>query len=66
MLVSATVQDPANLARAAETVDQLGRASRIQLRRCYGSQAASFAACLGVGVILPAHVSVPDLLRDYL
>lgn len=66
MLVTATVADPAGLAQAAETVDQLGRASRVLLRRCYGAQSASFGAALGVGVVLPAHVSVPDVLRDYL
>jgi hypothetical protein len=53
-------------AQAAETVDQLGRASRVRLRRAYGCQSAAFAAALGVGVILPAHVAVPELLREAL
>jgi hypothetical protein len=66
MLVTATVADPARLPAAAEVVSQLGAASQLRLRRCYFGQAASFTAALGVGVILPAHVAVPDLLRDNL
>ena len=66
MLVTATVTDPARLGAAAEVVSQLGAASQVQLRRCYFAQSASFAAALGVGVILPKHVAVPDFLRDNL
>ncbi len=64
MLVTGTVADPGRLGNAAEVVTQLGAASQLRLRRCYFAQAASFAAALGVGVILPEHVAVPDLLRD--
>ncbi|RKS80633.1 hypothetical protein CLV35_0222 [Motilibacter peucedani] len=66
VLVTATVDDPAQLPAAAEAVDQLGGASRLRLRRCYGSQAASFAAALGVGVVLPKHVVMPDVFRNAL
>jgi len=64
MLVTGTVADPARLGAAAEVVTQLGAASQLRLRRCYFAQAASFAAALGVGVILAEHVAVPDLLRE--
>lgn len=66
VLVTATVADPSRLGVAAEVVSQLGPASQVQLRRCYFAQSASFAAGLGVGVILPKHIAVPDLLRDNL
>ena len=66
MLVTATVDDPAKLAQAAEVIDQLGPACQLRLRRCYFSQAAAFAAALGVGVVLPKHVAVPDVVRDNL
>jgi hypothetical protein len=66
LLVTATVEDPAQLPQAAETVDQLGRASRIRLRRAYGHQAAAFAAALGVGVVLTEHVNVPTAVREAL
>ena len=59
LMVTATVLDPADLGQARETVSQLGRAGRVQLRCCAGSQAASFAACLGIGVVPSAHISVP-------
>ncbi len=56
LLVTVTA-DPAALEEVAEQAVQLGRASRLRLRRCYGSQAAAFAAALGVGLVLPAHVA---------
>jgi len=56
LLVTVTA-DPTALAEVTQQVDQLGRASRLRLRRCYGTQAAAFAAALGVGIVLPAHVS---------
>ena len=66
MLVTATVDDPSKLAQAAEVIDQLGPACQLRLRRCYFSQAAAFTAALGVGVVLPKHVAVPDVVRDNL
>jgi len=70
MLVTATVMNtadlPARLAQAAEVIDQLGPACQLRLRRCYFSQAAAFTAALGVGIVLPAHVAVPDVIRDNL
>jgi hypothetical protein len=66
MLVTATVDDPAKLAQAAEVIDQLGPACQLRLRRCYFSQAAAFTAALGVGVVLPTHVAVPQVVRDHL
>lgn len=66
LLLTATVDDPAKLAQAAEVIDQLGPACQLRLRRCYFSQAAAFTAALGVGVVLPKHVAVPDIVRDNL
>jgi hypothetical protein len=66
LLVTATVTDPAGLAHAADLIDQAGGASRLRLRRVYAGQSASFAAALGVGLVLPAHVAVPAVLRQYL
>jgi hypothetical protein len=70
MLVTATVLDPdgdpGKLAQAAEVIDQLGPACQLRLRRCFFSQAAAFTAALGVGVVLPKHVAVPEVVRDYL
>jgi hypothetical protein len=70
MLVTATVLDPdgdpARPAQAAEVIDQLGPACQLRLRRCFFSQAAAFTAALGVGVVLPKHVAVPEVVRDYL
>ena len=66
MLVTATVDNPDRLAQAAEVIDQLGPACQVRLRRCYLTQAAAFSAALGVGVVLPNHVAVPEAIRDNL
>jgi hypothetical protein len=66
LLVTATVASPAQLPAARGIVEQLGAASRLVLRPCYGSQAAAFTAALGLGV-LPSDVTrIPDALRDAL
>lgn len=46
------------------TVDSLGRMARIELRKPRYSQAAAFAACLPLGLVLPAHSNVSQQLRD--
>ncbi|BEP13852.1 hypothetical protein acdb102_21630 [Acidothermaceae bacterium B102] len=66
LLVTATVAAPADLARAVDAIEEAAGASRVVLRRCYGAQSASFAASLGVGVVLNKHVAVPDAIRAYL
>jgi hypothetical protein len=66
LLVTATVLDPADLAAAADVVEEAAGASRLSLRRCYAAQSASFAAALGVGIVLNKHIAVPDVVRMYL
>ncbi len=78
MLVTATVLDPVGLdtadgsgaalaldaARAA--VDTLSATARVQLRPVYGSQDSAFVAALPLGLVLPAHLSVPAEFRGAL
>jgi len=66
MIVTSTVRDPKKLGQAGETSMQLSRASRITLRRAYGCQGATFAAGLGVGVLLTELTTVPSAIRDYI
>ena len=66
MLVTATVAHPDQLPRAVDAVEEAAGASRVVLRRCYGAQSASFAASLGVGVVLNKHLAVPEAIRAYL
>jgi hypothetical protein len=66
MLVTATVTDPAQVPAAVEAVDQLAGSSRVRLRRSFGSQSAAFAAALGVGVVLPRHVYVPESVHEFM
>lgn len=69
ILVTATLDtgNPDTTERqAASTVGDLGATARLRLRRLYGSQAAAFAAGLGVGVVLPAHTTIPATLREEL
>lgn len=64
LLVTATVLDPADLPAAAAAIDVLAPPARIRLRRVYGAQAAAFAAALPIGIVLPAHLMVPQSVRN--
>jgi len=66
LLVTATVAEPGRLGLAADVVEQAAAGCQLRLRRCRYGQSAAFAAALGVGVVLPRHVRVPELLRDSL
>jgi len=66
MIVTATVSDPAGLADAEAAIDNLAATARISLRRVYGSQDSAFAAGLPLGLVLPAHLKVPDQVRSSL
>jgi hypothetical protein len=66
LLVTATVPSTEDVPHAADVLDQAGGASRLALRRVYAAQSAAFAAALGIGLVLPAHVAVPSALREYL
>jgi hypothetical protein len=66
MLVTATVTDPDRLRLAAGTVETLGNSSRLTLRRASHCQASSFLAALPLGLVLPDHLRVPQIVRDAL
>ena len=74
MLVTATVAstgtDPVNgeaaLEDAMATVDNLAATARLTLRPAYGSQDSAFTAALPLGLHLPAHLKVPDSIREAL
>lgn len=51
--VTTTVTDARELAEAASDVESRGRSARLRLRRCWGWQAAGFAASLGTGIYPP-------------
>lgn len=55
-----------DLDQAAATVTSRAGAVPMRLRRCYGSQAAAFAATLPVGLIPWEHTVVPDTVRELL
>jgi hypothetical protein len=64
LLVTATVASAGDLPVASAAVEVLAPPARIRLRRMYGSQASAFAAALPIGIILPEHVQVPQVVRD--
>ncbi|MEJ5869373.1 SCO6880 family protein [Pseudokineococcus sp. 5B2Z-1] len=66
MLVTATVSDAARLEDAMATVDNLAATARLTLRPVHGSQDSAFAAALPLGLHLPAHLKVPDSIREAL
>jgi hypothetical protein len=66
MMVTATVigADRDRMRQVESTVDSLGTASRIVLRRLWGSQSAGFLAALPLGLVIPAHLKVPASVRE--
>jgi hypothetical protein len=61
MLVTVTVRDPDTISVAANTATRLGRASSLALRPCFHVQDSAFMGALGVGIILSAHTTMPQL-----
>ena len=66
MLVTATVLDPEALDSARAAVGNLAPTARINLRPVWGSQDSAFAAALPVGLFLPAHLKIPEQVRQSL
>ncbi|MFD3510090.1 SCO6880 family protein [Nocardia sp. NPDC058666] len=58
VLVTVTDHLDGDLPGIEASVKGMAAASRLTVRRCYGSQAAGFAASLGIGLILPEHASI--------
>jgi hypothetical protein len=66
MLVTATVLEAEQVRGARSAIDHLAPTARISLRPVWGSQDSAFAAALPVGLFLPAHLKVPNAIRDAL
>ena len=66
MLVTATVLDSEELHSARAAVDNLAPTARVNLRPVWGSQDSAFAAALPVGLFLPAHLKIPEQVRQAL
>ncbi|MEV0688271.1 SCO6880 family protein [Nocardia sp. NPDC050378] len=60
VLVTVTDHLDADLPGIEASVKGMAAASRLTVRRCYGYQAAGFAASLGIGLILPEHASISE------
>lgn len=70
MHVTATIQTSGDgvgdVEQAVVNVESVSKGIDVRLRRCYGHQSAAFSAALGVGVVLPKFVRVPQGIRDNL
>lgn len=64
ILVTATVLESVKLSAAAAAVDSMATTSRMRMRRVYGSQATAFLGALPLGLVLPAHLRVPQAIRE--
>ncbi|WP_165962969.1 SCO6880 family protein [Occultella glacieicola] len=68
MILTATVEDGPELETriqdAKAAIDNLTATARLTLRPVYGSQDSAFAAALPLGLILPAHLSMPTFVRE--
>lgn len=66
MLLTATVLDEHHLPSARAAIENLAPTARVNLRPVWGSQDSAFAAALPVGLFLPAHLKVPEAVRQAL
>ncbi|MGH2908096.1 MAG: SCO6880 family protein, partial [Solirubrobacteraceae bacterium] len=66
MLVTTTVLEPDQLPVARAAIANLGPTARINLRPVWASQDSAFAAALPVGLFLPAHLKIPEQIRQSL
>ncbi|MGO4613031.1 SCO6880 family protein [Nocardia sp. 2YAB30] len=57
-LITVTDHLDGDLPGIEASVKGMAAASRLGVRRCYGTQAAAFAASLGIGLILSEHTSI--------
>ena len=64
VMVTATVRSVDDLDQASSTVGATAGVARLRLRRCFGSQAAAFAATLPVGFVPWEHTAIPDKVRE--
>jgi hypothetical protein len=64
VITTVTVTDEEQLRRAIKAVRNLHAGARLVMSRAYGQQAAAFSAGLGLGVLLPDHVTLPKVLTE--
>jgi hypothetical protein len=66
MLITATVNNDSRMPDARAAVENLAATARLMIRPVFGSQDSAFAACLPLGLVLPAHLRVPTEIRNAL
>jgi hypothetical protein len=64
VITTITVTDEEQLRRAIKAVRNLHAGARLEMRRAYGQQSAAFSAGLGLGVLLPDHITLPKVLTE--
>ena len=64
VITTVTVTDPEQLRRAIKAVRNLHAGARLIMSRAYGQQGAAFSAGLGLGILLPDHVTMPKVLTE--
>lgn len=64
VITTITVTDEDQLRRAIKAIRNLHAGARLTMSRAYGQQAAAFSAGLGLGVLLPDHVTLPKILTE--
>ena len=64
-VTTVTVDEPEQLRCGVKAVRNLHAGARLIMVRAYGQQAAAFSAGVGLGILLPDHVTMPRVLTDY-
>ena len=64
VITTITVTDEELLRRAIKAIRNLHAGAQLVMSRAYGQQAAAFSAGLGLGVLLPDHVTLPKVVTE--
>lgn len=66
VIITATVLDDARWRDAEAITENLAARARLRIRPAFGAQGSAFAAGLPLGLVLPAHMRVPETVRKAL
>lgn len=66
MIITTTCRTNDEFPRLEKVIPSLTNQARLKIREALGNEDVAFLAGLPLGVVLPAHMTLPDQIRDWL
>lgn len=66
MIITTTCHSNDEFPRLEKVIPSLTNQARLKIREALGNEEVAFLAGLPLGVVLPAHMTLPDQIRDWL